>query len=316
MVLSINLFVFAWIYIVFTQLVCAQDGSLFEGDIVWDDTVATYYSSRDVASRDKRDVGNSTSYAWIYSTYDNDGSLSYTIPYDLSAIGARNSRESVQIELAMKEWNKGTCILFVEKTTEKNYVNIVPGRTCSSHVGMRGGAQNLTLDPGCQYDKGKVMHELAHILGLFHEHTRTDRDSHVEILYDNLVNGTQNRNFQRMTRTPGYVKNDNYDYISIMHYGKTYFSKAPGNQTTIRTLDPAYQDAIGQRAVLSKLDVEKVNSIYNCDCKIVSTNETRTVYYNGKCTFWFVTWDCVKEKEVTEVVSKKVCTDATSANDT
>ena len=49
-----------------------------------------------------------------------------------------------------------------------------------------------------------------------------------------------------------------------MHYGKSHFSKAPYNLTTIRTLDPLYQDVIGQRTVLSARDVEKVNLIYNC----------------------------------------------------
>lgn len=49
-----------------------------------------------------------------------------------------------------------------------------------------------------------------------------------------------------------------------MHYGQNHFSKPPYNLTTIRTLDPAAQSIIGQRTVLSSLDVEKVNTMYNC----------------------------------------------------
>ena len=36
---------------------------------------------------------------------------------------------------------------------------------CSSHVGMVGGQQFVTISPGCQYDNGALMHELGHVLG-------------------------------------------------------------------------------------------------------------------------------------------------------
>ena len=106
-----------------------------------------------------------------------------------------------------------------------------------------------------------------------------------------------------------------------MHYGKTDFSKAPYNLTTIRTLDPAYQDAIGQRRVISRYDVEKVNTLYNCgesqsehsiivtttnqskvlysfpsDCEIIDREYTRTKTYYGTCSIWLFSWRCIKEE--------------------
>ena len=47
-----------------------------------------------------------------------------------------------------------------------------------------------------------------------------------------------------------------------MHYGQTAFSAR--GEITIRTADSAYQNAIGQRQVLSFEDVREVNKAYRC----------------------------------------------------
>uniref|UniRef100_A0ABM0MSC4 Metalloendopeptidase n=1 Tax=Saccoglossus kowalevskii TaxID=10224 RepID=A0ABM0MSC4_SACKO len=52
---------------------------------------------------------------------------------------------------------------------------------CCSFVGRRGtGAQAISIGKNC--DKfGVVVHELGHVVGFWHEHTRPDRDDHVAI---------------------------------------------------------------------------------------------------------------------------------------
>lgn len=60
---------------------------------------------------------------------------------------------------------------------------------CCSFVGKRGGgAQAISIGKNC--DKfGIVVHELGHVVGFWHEHTRPDRDHHVQIIRDNIMPG-------------------------------------------------------------------------------------------------------------------------------
>ncbi|KAL0186337.1 hypothetical protein M9458_018007, partial [Cirrhinus mrigala] len=48
-----------------------------------------------------------------------------------------------------------------------------------------GGPQAISIGKNC--DKfGIVVHELGHVIGFWHEHTRPDRDDHVSIIRDNI----------------------------------------------------------------------------------------------------------------------------------
>merc|ERR1712029_510031 len=57
--------------------------------------------------------------------------------------------DTLKIAKGIKEIEEKTCIRFVEKKQQdgvSNWVDIVDGRGCSSHIGMMGrGAQRLTL---------------------------------------------------------------------------------------------------------------------------------------------------------------------------
>ncbi|KAL4240771.1 Bone morphogenetic protein 1 [Mactra antiquata] len=61
---------------------------------------------------------------------------------------------------------------------------------CCSFVGKRGnGNQAISIGKNC--DKfGIVVHELGHVIGFWHEHTRPDRDDHVKIIYKNIMPAT------------------------------------------------------------------------------------------------------------------------------
>lgn len=91
----------------------------------------------------------------------------------------------------MDEYKEKTCITFVKRTNESNYIEITSNDDgCWSNLGMNGGNQTVNLQiPGCVTLRGTVIHELMHVSGCTHEHTRDDRDNFVEINWRNIQLG-------------------------------------------------------------------------------------------------------------------------------
>ncbi|KAI6236084.1 Metalloendopeptidase [Aphelenchoides besseyi] len=100
---------------------------------------------------------------------------------------------------------------------------------------------------------------MLHCVGLFHEQSRSDRDSYVNILYNNIQPGMQSQ-FEKYSPVTIQNLGTSYDYSSIMHYGPTAFSR-----NGLPTIVPKTQNAqIGQRHGFSQTDVYKINTLYEC----------------------------------------------------
>ncbi|XP_068449893.1 zinc metalloproteinase nas-8-like [Clinocottus analis] len=166
-----------------------------------------------------------------------------------------NGSEKIQIENAISAFHMSTCIRFVTRTDQTDYISIVKQSGCWSWVGRIGKSQELSLGAGC-LQKGIIQHELIHALGFWHEQSRNDRDAFVKINFGNILQG-QERNFGRWETNNLNVP---YDYGSVMHYAPTDFSKNSGH--TIVPLDSSAQ--IGQRDGMSENDILKINKLYVC----------------------------------------------------
>jgi astacin len=178
-----------------------------------------------------------------------------TVPYDI----AEDLPSPERVSEAIAHWQEKTPIRFIERTPENrflypNWVTFRPGYGCTSHVGCRGGQQFVTLGMECK--TGNVIHEIGHVVGLFHEQSREDRDNYIDIVFDNIPEYYRH-NFRQ------HIKDGDdfglYDYGSIMHYSQNAFS-VDGSDTII----PKNGAVIGQREGLSDGDIATVKAMYEC----------------------------------------------------
>uniref|UniRef100_A0AAY4EBW1 Metalloendopeptidase n=1 Tax=Denticeps clupeoides TaxID=299321 RepID=A0AAY4EBW1_9TELE len=178
------------------------------------------------------------------------------VPYVLSS--AFSSSDKQMIATAMNTFHTKTCIRFVPRTTQTDYLSIESKNGCYSSLGRQGGQQTVSLNTnGCIYN-GVIQHELNHALGFYHEHTRSDRDQHVTINYANIVPGMA-YNFDKQNTNN---QNTPYDYSSVMHYAKDAFTIQYGLDTI--TPIPDSSVPIGQRVDLSSIDILRINKLYGC----------------------------------------------------
>ncbi|MDR1363204.1 MAG: M12 family metallopeptidase [Spirochaetaceae bacterium] len=154
----------------------------------------------------------------------------------------------------IKFTNSKTPMKIRERTgKDKNYICFYKSTGCSSYVGMRGGSQPVNISERAVY--GNVIHEVCHAAGLWHEHSRKDRDGYIIIDTAN-IRPEALANFD-ITKTEGRDSGD-YDYGSIMHYGAYAFAK----DKKYPTITPNQSAEIGQREHLSAGDIAGLEALY------------------------------------------------------
>ncbi|KFB47517.1 AGAP012881-PA-like protein [Anopheles sinensis] len=196
-------------------------------------------------------VDDSITYKWP------NGVVPYALDNSVFSLTQRNS-----IESALQEIELVSCVRFVRRTTEKDYIFVTGSATsgCSSAVGRRGSKQTLQLQPNGCLSRGTIIHEFLHALGFVHMQSASDRDFFVTINRSAIPEKNQ-RDFDRRNSTQVDDYGIPYDYDSVMHYGPTSYSMN-GEKTIIPKVPGV---TIGQRVGLSYKDIKRLNYRYpNC----------------------------------------------------
>ena len=197
-----------------------------------------------------------------------DGIVPYAFHPGITDTQRRN------VEAAIEKINGRTRVELIPDDDPRTdgYIDSVlfePSNGCASYVGRQQqdsrDSQALWVADNCSV--GSIVHEISHAIGLYHEHTRPDRDNYIQVDWDRIVEG---KGFNFEIYDIGAESWGEYDYGSIMHYGERFFSRDGG-----RTIVAPSNVLIGQRVALSDGDIDSIDRMYATDLALdVTTMES------------------------------------------
>ena len=215
------------------------------------------------------------------------------VPYIIDASVTASDRALIQ--QAITAWQDATNVRFRQLSGARdwkleNYVKFSDQKNqCSSNsLGIKerlsGSVNeeeniNVVEVAGCGQNWGRIAHEIGHVLGLGHEHSRGHREDYITILWSNIDRPKQ---FCRVIWDQPTLANTSYDYDSITHYAPTQAAKRSSgckkviydgkedclaflpNQKKLEQQRQTVGSDIepGQRDHLSEGDIARVNTLY------------------------------------------------------
>ena len=201
------------------------------------------------------------------------------IPYEIQEGFSAQDRAGIACAMAYME--KNTCLRFkphdTPGTEDRPKMIFVPenwGGFCQTNWRTNGHGStlvklHLSTDSVCTFGR-TLIHEMIHGLSGAHTQNRYDRDAHVEIMWDNVLEERKNQ-FKICDWLCDFNKAFPYDCDSIMHYAKNQMAIDP-TRPTIVAKDPSqcrlldfHQWQVHQ-PYLSNIDVEMIQDIYGQFC--------------------------------------------------
>ena len=186
--------------------------AIFEGDILLNNLEESPNSPRSLS------LGVAySSYLWPAV----DGLVS--IPYTIDP----SSGDLTNLNAAISNFNStfAGVIQLVAYTNQTDYLNFNfdPNNTsgvCEAYEGRVGGEQTVGGSGTCT--TATILHEMGHTVGVWHEQSRPDRDTYVNVNYGAVIKASRS-NFDQ------FLDNDQeltpYDYASVMEYPAFSFSR-------------------------------------------------------------------------------------------
>jgi hypothetical protein len=175
------------------------------------------------------------------------------VPYVIDEAYSYNPYLVDIVNAAIQHWEEATSFRFVPREDQTDYIRfIAQDYGCWTEVGsdwqpgMLSGEQLINLDWGCF--TGQATHEIGHGVGFWHEQSRNDRDTFLQVRLDQVPPAAAP---QFAKSGAGGLDDGYYDFASIMHYGSADFSIA--GAPVLRSIPPGIP--FGQTAGLSVGDI-------------------------------------------------------------
>ncbi|CAC5390031.1 unnamed protein product [Mytilus coruscus] len=211
------------------------------------------------------------------------------IPYEIASNTYTVDGKTAIYE-AITQFNDLTCVRWVQRDDPQasfdnlghtDYVRIQreSGYTgCKSYVGKQssGSYQGLTLTPGSCMSRSIIVHEMLHALGAQHEQSRPDRDSYLNIQWQQIKK-KQKHNFDLRN-----VSTDvSYDVSSVLQYSVYAFSIDGGK--TMSFIDYRLEFLSNIADGLMFYDVQEVDRAYGCSAQCSDLGCQNAGFMNWEC---------------------------------
>ncbi|KAI1305820.1 Zinc metalloproteinase nas-6 [Halotydeus destructor] len=176
-----------------------------------------------------------------------------------------------QIYKAMRWMRDNTCVAFVYRQNESDYVHITKGNSgCASEcIGKCGGNQTVSLSQGCFEYPTIDLHELMHAIGFEHLHQRHDRDDYITINLKNINPDLESMFIKKPNA--GATDNMTFNYDSIMLYGSQDFQKSNKAECedkqcfTMKRKDGGQLVRVWEKPKVPQSDYDAINFLYGCN---------------------------------------------------
>jgi hypothetical protein len=181
-------------------------------------------------------------------------------------------------QFGARDWQRETSVKFSGERAQCTTNSVGVKERLSGSAGEADNV-NVVEVAGCGQSWGRIAHQIGHVLGLNHEHTRGDRDAYIKVLWGNI---DRPRQFCRALWDQRALADSSYDFDSIMHAAPDQGAKRAsgcervsfdGREDCLSFLPDhdrlaqqrqALNAAIrpGQRDHLSEADIARVNALY------------------------------------------------------
>ena len=188
------------------------------------------------------------------------------VPYEFVA-GLTVAQQQAYLD-GLREWELAANLHFIPRTTEPQWVQF----KYVANGPNRFSATTPRLVEIGQLTRGQICHEMGHCFGLEHEHQRANRNSYITVNYGNIDLPNQTP----FNILPTGIPFGNYDFESVMHYGRDVLAITPGVDTIVTNAGYVKYQRRLSNVALSPIDRAHMASLYGAPTVPLSSVVTTT----------------------------------------